>query len=330
MLVADRAREEGFCKRTAESPEEVRGIYRIGRQSAIDDPTLGQEVRPVWIKLEGPLDTGMVSFLTRSLELARQQKTNLLFLQINSSGGVDTAGENLVDKVAAIKGMKTVAYIDDRATGVAALVPLACRDIVFRKSAQMGDVPQMINGRQGHLHDLDDRTRTSLAKKAAILARQHTHPDAVAVAMVDPDVEVVEAKDSKTGAARLILRMELDAEPGRFQAIEIRKEPGSVLTVASKDAESYGLGQVVNDDDELKALYGLRGPRDPHLQPKLGRLVRHHPHGTLRELAPALHRGLYAHRRAQVAWHRAAGDHLRFGVPSLLLEPLLKRHRRSA
>ena len=32
--------------------------------------------------------------------------------------------------------------------------------------------------------------RTSLAKKAALLARQKGHPEAVAVAMVDPDAEV--------------------------------------------------------------------------------------------------------------------------------------------
>ena len=93
---------------------------------------------PVWIKLEGPLDTVMVSYLTRSVEQARQQKKNLLFLQIDSPGGIETVGDDLADKIAAIKDMKTVAYIDDRATGVAALLPLACRDIVFKKSRGWG------------------------------------------------------------------------------------------------------------------------------------------------------------------------------------------------
>ena len=64
----------------------------------------------------------MVSYLTRSLEQARQQKKNLLFFQIDSPGGIETAGDDLADKIAAIKDMKTVAYIDDRATGVAAPV----------------------------------------------------------------------------------------------------------------------------------------------------------------------------------------------------------------
>ena len=259
VLVAERAREEGFCKRTAESSDEVRGIYRIGRQSAIEDPTLGQEIRPVWIKLEGALDTVMVSYLTRSIEQARQQKKNLLLLQIDSPGGIESAGDDLADKIAAIKDMKTVAFIDDRATGVAALVPLACRDIIFRKSARMGDIRQVRDGRNGQLHDLSDLMRTSLAKKVAILARERAHPAAVAVAMVDPDAEVIEATDLKTGGTRLILRSELEADRGRFQSIRTRKEPGTVLTVTSEDAEAFGLGQVVNDVEELKALYGQRG-----------------------------------------------------------------------
>jgi membrane-bound serine protease (ClpP class) len=259
VLVAQRAHEEGFCKRTAESEDDIRGIYRLGSQSTVEDVTLGHKIAPVWIKLEGPLDTVMVSYLTRSVEQARQQKRNLLFLQIDSPGGIESVGDDLADKIAAIKDMKTVAYIDDRATGIAALLPLACRDIIFKKSGRMGDVRQMINGRNGQLHDLNDLMRASLAKKAALLARQKGHPEAVAIAMVDPDAEVIEATDSNTGGSRLILRSELEANRARYKAVQTRKERGSVLTVTAQDAELFGLGQVVNDDEELKALYGQRG-----------------------------------------------------------------------
>ncbi len=48
--------------------------------------------------------------------------------------------------------------------------------------------------------------------------------------MVDPDAEVIEATDLKTGGTRLILRSELEADRGRFQTIRTRKEPGTVLT----------------------------------------------------------------------------------------------------
>jgi membrane-bound serine protease (ClpP class) len=155
--------------------------------------------------------------------------------------------------------MKTVAYIEDRAVGLAALLPLACRDIVFKKGAQMGDVRQIITGRSGQLVDLTKKQIAGLASKARLLARLRGHPEAVAQAMVDPDAEVLEAKDSKTGAARLVARSDLENEPGRFQVRQVRKESGSVLTVRAEEAASYGLGQVVSDAEELKGLYGVRG-----------------------------------------------------------------------
>ena len=106
------------------------------------------------------------SYLTRSLEQARQEKVNLLILEINSTGGMETEGDNLADLISSIKDMKTVAYIDDRATGVAALLPLACRDIVFSKKARMGDVRQVIGGGGGRLLDLTDLMRHEPGKKS--------------------------------------------------------------------------------------------------------------------------------------------------------------------
>ena len=57
MLTAKRARAEGFSKALAENPAEVAHIYQIGGQSSVEDPTLGQVIRPIWIKISGPLDT---------------------------------------------------------------------------------------------------------------------------------------------------------------------------------------------------------------------------------------------------------------------------------
>jgi membrane-bound serine protease (ClpP class) len=257
ILTARRAHEDGFCKRTADSRAELTSIYRIGGRSAIEDPTLGQSVRTAWVKLEGLIDTVTVSSLMRNIEQARRDKVNLLILEIDSQGGMDSIGDRVADMISAIKDMKTVAYIDDRATGVAALIPLACRDIVFRKGARMGDVRQTNSGRNGPFHDLNEVARTSLANKCAFWAREKGHPEAVAVAMVDPRAEVVEAKDLDTGASKLLLRTQVDAERGRYQFIQTRKDPGSLLTIRAEDAASYGMGQVVSDSDELKRLYGV-------------------------------------------------------------------------
>ncbi|HZW29669.1 MAG TPA: NfeD family protein [Isosphaeraceae bacterium] len=257
VLTAGRARQEGFCKLTADSPAELAAAYQIAGHSAVDDPTLGQLIRPAWVRLEGPLDPVMHLYLKRSLEQARRDKINLMVLEINSPGGSETVADGLADLISEVKDMKTVAYIEDRALGVAALLPLACRDIVFKRAARMGDVQRILKGHNGQ--DLADREIQLLAGKAALLARLRGHPEAVARAMVDPNTEVLEARDSKTGATRLILQADIQNEPGRYQQIAVRKEPGSVLTVSANEAAAYGLGQVVQDAEELKGLYGLRG-----------------------------------------------------------------------
>jgi membrane-bound serine protease (ClpP class) len=263
VLSAARAREEGFCKLTADTPAELASIYQLSGQSAQDDPLLGQVPKPVVIKLDGPLDPVMISSVARSVEQARQEKLNLIFFHVNSPGGVEKVADDLADLISSIKDLKTVAYIDDRALGVAALVPLACRDIIFRKSAHMGDVRQTMDSRNGQLHDLDDSHIASLAGKVALLARQNGHPEAVAVAMVDPGAEVVEAKDNQTGASRLLLRSEVEKDRVRYQALTVRKERGTVLTVTAEEAAeesgSFGLGRVVSDFEDVKGLYGLRG-----------------------------------------------------------------------
>ena len=123
VLTARRARAEGFCKAIVENPAEVAHIYQIGGQSAVEDPTLGQALRPIWIKITGPLDPVKVGYLSRRIEQARQEKVNLVFFQIDSPGGLDSAADSIADQIASITDMKTVAYIEDRALGVAALCP---------------------------------------------------------------------------------------------------------------------------------------------------------------------------------------------------------------
>ena len=330
VLTSARAREEGFCKRTADSPAELAALYRIAGQSAVDDPTLGQLIRPVWIYLEGPLDAVMVAHLTKRVEQARQEKANLLILQVNSPGGGDTVVDALGDLLSRIKDIKTVAYVEDRAVGLAALVPLACRDIVLTRSARLGDARGVIANRGGQPHDLTAGQVAGLSEKAALWARLRGHPEAVARAMVDPQVEVLEARDARTGGTRLIGRAELDQEPGRYQVLQVRKEAGSVLTLTGEEAASYGLGQVVADAEQLKALYGLRGREiaveGPGWVDALVALLDR----PVRELALAVRGGDDAGGGAEAAGDRPAGDHLGAGVPAVLLEPLPQRDGRPA
>jgi membrane-bound serine protease (ClpP class) len=258
VLTAKRAREQGFAQLIAATPHEVAAHYNIAGQSTVNDPTLGQEVKPVWIQIQGPIDTVKKSYLSRRIEQARQEKVNLVFFQIDSPGGIDSAADAVADLIANIKDMKTVAFINDRALGVSILPVLACNDIVFHKRGEMGDVRQLVTG-NNQTQALDEFQIKNIAKRAGNLAELKGHPDAVARAMVDPDAVLFEAKDGNTGAACFVLESQIQAEPGRYLDPEVRKPAGKVLTVTSAEAVSYGLGQVVTTDEEFKGLYGLKG-----------------------------------------------------------------------
>ena len=213
-------REEGcICTAaTSRKPGRARrSIHQPRQPLAVDrEPTLGQSARAEWIKLEGLLDNVAVSFLSRKIEDARQQKKNLFILEIDSPGGTEAAGDRMADILAEIKDMKTVAYVNERALGIAALLPLACRDIVLKKgSNRAGDVRQTVSGRNGLLHDLNDTARAGLAKKAALWAQARKgHPDAVAVHDEStPTRKSSRASDSVQGASRLILHGKPRSQP---------------------------------------------------------------------------------------------------------------------
>ena len=259
VLAAPRAREEGFAKLLASDRAEIANVYRIGSRALSNDPTLLQEPKPVWISIEGRIDPIKEAYLRRRIDQARREGVNLVFFKMNSQGGLNTSANNVAGLIADTKDMKTVAYIDDRATGVSTLMALACDDIVFRKGSMMGGVQQLITGGNNQVQDLTEGQIDSLTRRAEGLATQKGHPAAVAHAMVDRNARIVQATNVNTGAPTLVLETQVQANPETFLNPSTIKDPGRLLVVKSGEAATFGLGQEVEDDEAFKALYGLRG-----------------------------------------------------------------------
>ncbi len=180
VLTAARARDEGISKLLAENPAEVARFYNLPGQASSDDPTLGQVIRPVWIQVQGPIDTAKKAYLSRRLEQAKRERVNLIFFEFDSLGGRADAADDMAELIVNLTAIKTIAFIDDRALGVAILPVLACHDIIFRKESRMGDVRQLITGGNNEIEDLNERLIQSVAGKAVHLAEKRGHPVAVA------------------------------------------------------------------------------------------------------------------------------------------------------
>jgi membrane-bound serine protease (ClpP class) len=259
VLKSLRAREEGFAKLRTDERANIANVYHIDSKALSNDPTLLEEARPVWIAIDGKLDSIKEAYLRRRIDQARREGVNLVFFKLNSGGGLIAAADNVATMIANIKDMKTVAYIDDRAMGVSTLIAMACDDIVFRKDARMGGVSQIIVGGKGQGQNLSVEQIETLTKRLEGIATQKGHPSAVAHAMVNPFARVVQATNAETGAPCLVLQGQVDSNPQNFLNPITLKEPGAILVVRSGDAASFGLGQEVQDDEAFKAIYGLRG-----------------------------------------------------------------------
>ncbi len=141
MLLAHRARDEGFTKLLSDDIVEVFNAYRLNASLA-GDPSLLAEPKAVWIKIEGRIDALKERFVAQRVQKARTEGINLIFFEIDSEGGLELPASGIAQLIADLKEIRTVAFVDDRALGVAALIPLACDDIVMTKGSRIGDVTQ--------------------------------------------------------------------------------------------------------------------------------------------------------------------------------------------
>jgi membrane-bound serine protease (ClpP class) len=257
VLSAERARRT-FVKLFAENRTEVASAYKL--PAVNDDPTLGGKINPVRIRIEGPIGDNKESYLLRKISEARHERVNLIFFEIDSEGGMHGPADKVADRIARLKDIKTVAYVDDRALGVSSLIALACDEIVFRKGARMGDVTRILPERGGSPSELDMRMAGVLADRAQELAKQKGHPAAVARAMVDRDAVVQLARDKQTGAVTFVLDGQVQADPGRYEVLETVHSPGDVFTLEAEQAKKLGMtNRIVKDFAELQSVYGLRG-----------------------------------------------------------------------
>lgn len=262
VLTADQARRS-VARLLAADRAEIAEVYRL--PSTALDPTLQASPRALRIKIEGRMDALSESYLLQQIARSRAEDVNLLIFDINSEGGLYAEASKAAAAIAALEDIKTIAYIDDRALGVSALIPLSCDQIIFRQGSRMGDVTYQLVGTDRAV-ELDARLVGLLTDQAESLAREQGHPSAIARAMVDPSAVVHLARDNQVGAVGYVLDSQVFAQPERFQVLEtIKSAEGAVLTLTADKAVEYQLAtRTVRDLRELQTVLNL-------------------PEGTLRE-----------------------------------------------
>lgn len=253
-------RRLGFVSYLASNPQEVARALELPPEAVEEDPSLGGDWRAVRVDLKGPIDS------ERSLQLQRliqdeisQNNVNFVCLWIDSPGGSAADAMQLANFLAFDLdpgNVRTVAYIPREARSDAAIVAVACDQVVMHGDALLGG-PGAYDFSEEEIAQMRETIRSSLAPRKS-------RSWSLLAALVDPDLDVY--RYDRDGQTEYFSEEELaeQANPDAWEREQPVTTPGEPLQIDGATAEEYRLATATVDSfQEFKRLYGLEN--DPAL-----------------------------------------------------------------
>ena len=245
----------------------IRG-FGLAPDSVQITPIINEFGHAVRVNLTGVINADRTGAVMRSIRNhldSTENNVNFLCLYIDSPGGdlnaSLTLASFLVHEIDPAR-VYTVAYIPYHARSDAALIAIACNEIVLGPEAVLGgDGARVFSAVQ--IAEARRVIQESLAKRAM---RSWSLP----VALVDPNIEIFRAVREAEGARRPMVSFLSDEEFAELpDAAQWRKEGivkphGELLQVVQGKGEQFGLvSRTARDFAEFKLLYSLE--QDPLL-----------------------------------------------------------------
>ena len=253
--------EYGFVTRLVGQRSDLTKVLQLPTGAVLQDPSLGGAWRPIQVELKGTVTDNVVSRVQRSIEDSlRTSETNFVCLWLDSPGGSPSASANMANYLADLDSTKirTVAYIPYEACGDAALIAIACDNIVMHDDSVLGGA----GAYQPDADEVDDLAQLIRDRLAPAKSRSWS----LSAAMFDEALVVHEYTMQGTNVREYFAADERDAQvdPQRWVQGPEETNPGQPYRVEGSRAQAVGIAQhVVNGYDELKLLYHLEN--DPAL-----------------------------------------------------------------
>ncbi len=249
-----RARELGFVSKLAGSPAELARSLGIDERSLAGDPSLEGGWQGVQVTLAGVIGPDAVARTRSRIERSVADGANFICLRIDSAGGLPEQSLVLANWLAGLDAsrVRTVAWVPNEARGDAALVALACDELVMKPTAVLGGEGAAA---------LDERRAEPLvvAWRGGV-ARLRDRPWSLPLATVVPGLSVSRAEQQGTGRVEYFSAAELAGRKDRDDWRVGAELGAGPLRLAGRRAEELGLATHLADDfSGLKRAYGLEG-----------------------------------------------------------------------
>lgn len=220
------------------------------------------------VDLEGPIEPVVAAYIGRQARVAEEDGADCLLLRIDSPGGTVRDSMKVADLLLDLPdSLHVVAWVPERAYSGAAMVALACDEIVMGRNAHFGDAQPGIPAPEGW-QPAGEKMESPLRAKLRAYAERNGYPVALAEAMVSDRIEVLKVRDAQgnilyvKGQDFRAQDPEAEVRPGVLRKDLTQVGPPVVredelLTLTSGEALSYGFlrrrfagGRAFPDDEE--------------------------------------------------------------------------------
>jgi membrane-bound serine protease (ClpP class) len=231
-------------------------------------PVWAQETAEAYvIPIEGEIDRALMIFIRRGIQAAEQVEASTIIFRIDTFGGRVDSALQIATLIGGLDEIETIAYVPatPEGTGVSwsagALISFSCDRIYMAPGTSMGAAAPVYQSQQG-MEAAPEKTVSAVRAQMAALAEKNGYPKAIALAMVDMDVELIEVYlDGKlevsTAGDLPDLERRAREEDLTLEKGKIISPAGKLLTLTAGEMERYGVSSATVGD--LEALYELIG-----------------------------------------------------------------------
>jgi len=246
--------KHGFVSHLAANRGELGHVLKLSSRQLEEDPSLGEAWNAIRVELRGPVTSQSVGRVIRGVrDRQNRDPINFICLWLDSPGGSPAESVRLANFLSDLDSsqVRTVAYIDSQARGDAALIALACDQLVMREQAVLGGPGA---------HQLQKQEVDDLTAALREIARQTSRRWSLIAALIDPELVVHRYALRGTGVSEYLCEAELAelADADAWQRAEEITQPGAALRVQGSRAVELGLARhSVASYDEFRQLYQL-------------------------------------------------------------------------
>ncbi|MCD6121934.1 MAG: nodulation protein NfeD [Spirochaetales bacterium] len=215
------------------------------------------------IPIHGDIDRQRMVFIKRAIKEAENAKAEYVIFDINTFGGRVDSALQIASLIGSVRKAVTVAYIPSSAegTGVSwsagALISFACGRIYMAPGTSIGAAAPVYETQSG-MEMAPEKVVSAVRTQLAALAEKNGYPKAVALAMVDKDLEVYEVYIN--GKLHLALSGEIDELKRRakernetFVKGKALSQKGKLLSLTAGEMKEYGVSS--GTPDSLESFY---------------------------------------------------------------------------